>query len=178
VPIRGAYALEEIITLDHLDRLAKLLLTCGLLVTYCYIAELGAALYSDNPRERATYFVHWPFGPFGWLYWTMLVLNVVVPQLFWFSRFRRSLRILFAVSIAVLVGMWIERFVIIVPSLTRGPLPSSWYEFAPTWVDWGLLVGSISVFGVCYLLFLRFVPAAAIGELRRHHFEEAIERRR
>jgi Ni/Fe-hydrogenase subunit HybB-like protein len=177
VPIRRVYALEEIVTLDHLERLAKLLLTCGLLVTYSYIAELGATLYTDDPRERAMYFVHWPFGPFGWLFWTMLVLNVLTPQLFWFARFRRSVGTLFAVSIAVLVGMWIERFVIVVASLARGPLPSSWYDFAPTWVDWGILVGSLSVFGVCYLLFLRFVPAAAIGELRRHHFEDVVEGR-
>src|SRR4051812_37413175 len=107
----------------------------------------------------------------------MLALNVGTPQLFWFERFRRDVRVLFAAAIAILIGMWLERFIIIVSSLTRDALPSSWHDFIPTWVDWGILFGSLSLFGLCFLLFLRFVPSAALGELRRHCFETAVEAR-
>jgi Ni/Fe-hydrogenase subunit HybB-like protein len=176
VPIRAAYKLDGIITLDHFDRVAKLLLTIGLLLTYCYAIELYGASRSADPRERATYFVHWPFGPFGWAYWAMLALNVITPQLFWLRRFRRNTAVLFVSGLAILIGMWIERFVIVVSSLTRGALPSSWHGYVPTWVDWSIFAGSVSLFGFCFLLFLRFIPAAAIGELRRHRFEEHEER--
>ena len=171
VPIRKAYRLEEIITLDHFDRIAKLVLTIGLLLTYCYAVELYGASRSGDPREQATYFVHWPFGPFGWAFWAMLALNVITPQLFWLRRFRRNTAVLFVAGLAILIGMWIERFVIVVSSLTRGALPSSWHGYAPTWVDWSIFAGSACLFGLCFLLFLRFVPAAAIEELRRHRFE-------
>ena len=175
IVVRAAYGLQSIITLDHFDRLARLLLTIGLLITYCYIVELYLAAGSSDPLERATHLVHWPFGPFGWLYWLMLALNVLTPQLFWFGRFRRSVPALFGASIAILVGMWIERFVIIVASLAQGALPSSWFDYVPTWVDWGILAGSLSIFGLVFLLFLRFVPVAAISELRREHFEKAVD---
>jgi molybdopterin-containing oxidoreductase family membrane subunit len=175
VPVRAAYRLDAIITPDHLERLSKLLLTLGLLLAYCYAVELFTAAYSGDPRERATYFVHWPFGPFGWLYWTMLTLNVVTPQLFWFRRCRRSAGVLFGGAVAILVGMWIERFVIVVSSLAQNDLASRSFGYAPTWVDWGILAGSVSLFGAVFLLFLRFVPLAAVSELRREQFHAAQE---
>ena len=171
IPVRGWYGMQTIITIDHLERLAKLLLTVCLLLTYCYTAEFSTAAYGNDPLEHATYFAHWPAGPFGWLFWTMLVLNVVVPQVLWFRRYRRNLNVLAGVAIGVLMGMWLERFIIIVSSLAQGALPSTWHGFVPTWVDWGILVGSLSFFGLCFLLFLRFVPAASMGELRRHRIE-------
>ena len=175
IPVRAAYRLERVITMHHLERLAKLVLTIALLVAYCYAIELFTASYSRDPRDREMHLMHWPFGPFAGFYWAMLVLNVLTPQLFWFGRFRRSTRVLFSVAIAILIGMWLERFVIVVSSLSRAGLPSSWYEYAPTWVDWGILVGSLSIFGLFFLLFLRFVPAAAISELRRDRFEKVVE---
>jgi Ni/Fe-hydrogenase subunit HybB-like protein len=171
IPVRSGYRLEAIITVDHLERLAKLLLAIGLLLTYCYIVETFLATYSSDPRDRAVHLTHWPFGPFGWIYWTMIALNVLTPQVFWFRRCRRSLPVLFGGALAVLIGMWLERFVIVVASLARGALPSSWGDFAPTWTDAGLLFGSLCVFGLFLLLFLRFAPAASLGELRTHHFE-------
>jgi molybdopterin-containing oxidoreductase family membrane subunit len=101
----------------------------------------------------------------------MLVLNVVTPQLFWSARARRSTRVLFPAAVAILVGMWLERFVIVVAALSRGALPSGWHDYAPTWVDLGILAGSVGLFGLLFLLFLRFVPLAPISELRRHRFE-------
>jgi molybdopterin-containing oxidoreductase family membrane subunit len=171
IPVRAAYRFEHLITDRHLDRLAKLLLTMGLLLAYCYVAETCGAALSSDPRERAMHFLYWPLGPFAWVYWTMMSLNVLTPQLFWVARLRRSPAVLFAAGLAILAGMWMERFVIIVSSLSRSALPSSWRGFVPTWVDWGILIGSISVFGLCFLLFLRFVPAVALSELRRHVFE-------
>jgi Ni/Fe-hydrogenase subunit HybB-like protein len=96
---------------------------------------------------------------------------VLTPQLFWVARLRRSPAVLFVAGLAILAGTWMERFIIIVSSLSRSALPSSWHGFVPTWVDWGILIGSMSVFGLCFLLFLRFVPAVALSELRRHRFE-------
>ena len=178
IPVRSAYRLETIITIQHLERLAKLLLTLGLLMAYCYLVELVVAARSDDPLERATHFVHWPFGPFGWLYWLMLVLNVGTPQLFWIPSLRRRVGVLFASGIAILVGMWVERFVIIVSSLAQSALPSSWFGYWPTWVDWGIFVGSLSMFGLVFLLFLRFVPVAEMGGLRFDHFEQSRDQQR
>jgi molybdopterin-containing oxidoreductase family membrane subunit len=175
IAVRAAYRLHDIITLDHLERLAKLLLTMGLIMAYCYAVELFIAASTTDARERAMHFIHWPFGPFGWAYWLMLALNVGTPQLFWFARCRRSIAVLFGASLAILAGMWLERFVIVVSSLARAGLPSSWFDYVPTWVDWGILVGSLSIFGLCFLLFLRFVPVAAISELRRQRSERAME---
>jgi Ni/Fe-hydrogenase subunit HybB-like protein len=175
VPVRAAYRLQSIVTLDHLERLAKLLLTVGLLLAYCYAVELFVASYTSDARERTTYFVHRPFGPFGWLYWSMLALNLLTPQVFWFARCRRRVGVLFGAGVAILLGMWIERFVIVVSSLSQSALPSSWFDYVPTSVDWGILLGSLSLFGLVFLLFLRFVPAVALAELRRHRFEETTE---
>ena len=177
LPIRSAYRLEHIITLDHLDRLAKLLLTIGLLLTYCYIVELFVATYADDPLERAIHLARWPFGTFGWLYWIMMVLNVGTPQLLWSARLRRRPRVLFGAAIAILAGMWLERFVIIVASLAQSALPSSWFGYVPTWVDLGILGGSIGIFGLVFLLFLRFVPAVVLDELRGDRFERTQEER-
>ncbi len=168
--VRALYGLRDIVTLAHLDRLAKLLLTAGLLLTYCYIVELFTAAYSGDPRESATYFNHLPFGPYGRLYALMLALNVLTPQLLWFARCRRSTSVLAAASVAILTGMWLERFIIVVSSLARNDLPSSWFDYVPTWVDWGIFAGSLGIFGMCFLLFLRFVPLAALDELRRDRF--------
>ena len=171
VPIRRAYRLERIMTLDDLERLSTLLLTVGLLLAYCYVVELFLSSQSSDPRERAIHLVHWPFGPYARMYWTMLALNVGAPQLFWSRRLRRNTTALFGASIAILIGMWLERFVIVVSSLSRDGLPAHWHDYTPTWVDAGLLLGSLSVFGLCFLLFLRFVPPVALSELRRDRFE-------
>ncbi|HEY9225282.1 MAG TPA: NrfD/PsrC family molybdoenzyme membrane anchor subunit [Gemmatimonadaceae bacterium] len=167
LPLRRAYALDHVITKRHLDAMAKLTLVMALLLTYSYVVEQFVSWYSRDPSERFTYFVERPRGAYSVLYWIMITCNVVVPQVFWWKQCRTSVRVLFAASAAILVGMWLERFIIIVSSLDRSFLASSWALYRPTWVDLGLLAGSIGQFGFLFLLFVRFVPFVAISEVKR-----------
>ena len=164
--VRAAYRLQDVITAEHLERLAKLALAMGLLLGYCYLVELFTAWYSADPFELRLYFVHRMRGPIATLYWLMIALNVLTPQLFWFRRARRSAPVLLVAGVAILVGMWLERFVIIVGSLARDFLPSSWASYYPTWVDLSILAGSVGFFALLFLLFLRFLPLAALSELQ------------
>jgi molybdopterin-containing oxidoreductase family membrane subunit len=166
LPLRRAFNLYDIVTPTHLDALAKLMLAMGLMLAYSYVIETFMAWYSGNAAERYTYLVARPRGPYAAVYWTMTALNVLTPQLFWSRRMRRSTRVLFAASAGILVGMWLERFVIIVTSLNRDFLTSSWHFYAPTWGDWGILAGSLGLFGLLFLLFARFVPSVAISEVK------------
>jgi molybdopterin-containing oxidoreductase family membrane subunit len=171
LPLRRAYRLEGIVTTRHLDAMAKLMLTMALMLTYAYVVELFASWYSNDPHERFTFLRERPFGTYAVLYWLMLLCNVVTPQLLWWKRCRTSARVLFAASGAILVGMWLERFVIIVTSLHRDFLASSWAFYRPTWVDLGLILGSVGFFGMLFLLFVRFVPFVAIAEMKRLRHE-------
>jgi Ni/Fe-hydrogenase subunit HybB-like protein len=166
VPIRRIFGLQDLITLRHLDNIAKLLLAMSWLLIYSYIVETFMAWYSGDRYERYLYLVHRPFGPYAWLFWLMLAANVVVPQLFWLRGPRTSPPILFAAGALILLGMWVERFIIVVTSLSRDFLPSSWHLYAPTWVDWSILLGSASLFCLLFLLFLRFVPFVSVSELK------------
>ena len=116
-----------------------------------------------------------PLGPYAWLFWIMLAANVLTPQLFWSARLRASPPVLLAASVAILLGMWLERFIIIVASLNRDFLPSSWHFYSPTWVDLSILGGSICFFGLLFLLFVRFVPFIPISELRQLRHELGAE---
>jgi molybdopterin-containing oxidoreductase family membrane subunit len=171
LPLRRAYRLEGIVTTRHLDAMAKLMLTMALMLTYAYVVELFASWYSNDPHERFTFLRERPFGTYAVLYWLMLLCNVATPQLLWWKRCRTSARVLFAASGAILVGMWLERFVIIVTSLHRDFLASSWAFYRPTWVDLGLILGSVGFFGMLFLLFVRFVPFVAIAEMKRLRHE-------
>jgi len=173
LPLRKAYGLEHVITNRHLDAMAKLTLVMGLLLAYAYVVEIFQAWYSQNPHEEFTLLIERPFGTYAVIYWFMIVCNIVAPQLFWWRRCRTSVPVLLAVSAAILVGMWLERFVIIVTSLHRDFLASSWHFYRPTWVDFGLLGGSIGFFGTLFLLFVRFVPMIAISEVKRLRHELA-----
>jgi Ni/Fe-hydrogenase subunit HybB-like protein len=166
LPLRRAFGLYDIITERHLDAIAKLMLAMGLMLTYSYIVEIFISWYSANTPERYTYLFARPFGPYAIVYWAMTILNVGTPELFWVRRFRTNGAVLFLASIGILTGMWIERFVIIVTSLNRDFLTSSWHFYMPTWVDWGLLAGSVGLFGFLFLLFVRFVPAVALSEVK------------
>jgi len=178
LPLRAAYRLEDVITERHLNAMAKLILTMGLLLAYAYVVELFVAWYSGDPNERFTFLHERPFGTYSLIYWIMIACNVVAPHVFWWKRCRTSVAVLFAASLAILVGMWLERFVIIVVSLHRDFLSSSWHFYRPTWVDLGLLFGSIGFFGVLFLLFVRFVPFVAISEVKRLRHELAANRGR
>jgi Ni/Fe-hydrogenase subunit HybB-like protein len=162
---RKVMALERYITLHHLEAMAKILLLTGTMVGFCYMTEFFIAWYSGNPYERAT-FVNRATGPFAWAYWTMICCNLVVPQLLWARRVRTSVPLLFVVSLLVNVGMWFERFVIIVTSLHHDYLPSSWSTYHPTIVEIGILIGSFGLFFTLFLLFVRTLPIIAMWEIK------------
>lgn len=165
IPLRWFFRLEAFITMHHLDNLAKLLLATGLLVTYGYLMEIFHGWYTGSIFEEATLLNRF-FGDYAPLYWTMLLANALVPQLFWFRRARRSLPVLFIVAFIVLIGMWLERFIVVIASLYRDYLPSAWGFFTPTIWDWATLLGSMGLFLTLMFLFVRFLPVISIFEMR------------
>jgi len=162
---RKALGLENIVTLFHFDRMARIMLVTGSIVGYAYSMEFFIAWFSQNPYEQFT-FINRAFGPYWWAYWTMISCNVLSPQVFWFKKARTSMVIHFIVSIFINIGMWFERFTIIVTSLHRDFLPSSWGMFYPTMWDFGLLIGSFGLFFTMFLLFVRFLPVVAAAEVK------------
>jgi Ni/Fe-hydrogenase subunit HybB-like protein len=162
---RWALKLEHLITLKHLENMNKVMLATGTIVGYAYATEFFTAWYSGNPYEMFT-FRNRAFGPYAWAYWIMISCNVLSPQLFWFKKLRNSIPVMFVVTIFINIGMWFERFVIIVTSLHRDFLPSSWGYFHPTWVDICLFAGTIGMFLTLFLLFIRFLPMIAASEVK------------
>jgi len=162
---RKAFRLEHIITLRHFDYMAKIMLLTGTIVGYAYATEFFTAWYSGNPYEVFT-FLNRAGGPYYWAYWTMISCNVISPQIFWFKKARTSIPILFAASIVINIGMWFERFVIIVTSLHRDFLPSAWGYFSPTIWDISCLLGSFGLFFTMFCLFVRFLPMVATAEVK------------
>ena len=163
--LRSYFKLQHIITIHHLELMNKITVATGLMVSYSYLIEYFISWYSGSGFERYA-FMNRTFGHYAWETFAMIACNVLVPQLFWFRRIRRSPRLMFPVVFLVLVGMWFERFVIIVSSLHRDYLPSSWRDYAPTWVDMSLLLGSFGFFFTLVLLFVRFAPVIAVSELK------------
>lgn len=165
IPIRAVYGLEDFITMRHLQNMAKIMLATGLLVAYGYMMETFMAWYSGNEYEE--YMILNRFkGPYSKLYWALIFCNVVVPQLLWSPKIRNNVKALFVISLVVGVGMWLERFVIIVVSLSRDFLPSSWGMFYPTKWDWGMYLGTIGLFLTLLFLFIRLLPMISIFEMR------------
>jgi Ni/Fe-hydrogenase subunit HybB-like protein len=162
---RWAFGLQDVITMRHLDYMAKIIVATGLMVGYAYGVEFFTAWYSGNRYELEA-FRDRAFGDYAWGYWTMVTCNVLVPQVLWFSRARRSLAVLFVSSILINVGMWFERFVIIVTSLHHDFLPSSWRYFRPTMWDVACLVGGFGLFFTLFCLFVRFAPMVAAAEVK------------
>ena len=165
VIVREVFNLKHYITMEHLEQMNKIIMTTGLLVGYAYASEFFIAWYSGSVFERFT-FINRAFGPYWWAYWIMVTCNVGIPQLFWVKKFRRSIPIMFVISLYVNIGMYFERFVIIVTSLHRDFLPSSWALYVPTWVEWGIFFGFMGFFFIFFLLFVRFLPAIAMGEVK------------
>jgi molybdopterin-containing oxidoreductase family membrane subunit len=174
VPARRAFGLEGVITMKHLENMNKVILATGWMVAYGYAMEHFIAWYSKNPYE-AFVFTNRQLGPYAPVYWTMITCNVLVPQIFWSAKARTSLPVMWIASLLVNVGMWTERFIIIVTSLHRAFVPSKWEVYVPTWVDWTLFAGTVGLFGSLFLLFLRFVPAVAASEVKELHAELAHE---
>jgi molybdopterin-containing oxidoreductase family membrane subunit len=162
---RVVFGLEHLITMLHFDRMARLLLLTSIMVAYSYAVELYTAWYSGNPYEIFA-FANRAFGHYAWAYVLMLLGNVLLPHVFWFKRARQSIPILFAVSIFVNVGMWMERFVIVVVSLHRDFMPSSWRNYAPTLWDITTLAGSFGLFFTMFCLFVRYLPMVAMSEVK------------
>jgi len=165
IPLRSIFKLEDLITMRHIDLMCKVTLATGSIVGYAYAMEFFIAWYSGNPNERF-HFLNRALGPYQWAWIPMISCNVLVPQLFWFRKVRYNLVLVFILSILVNVGMWFERFVIIVISLHRDFLPSSWNYYHPTWVDICTYVGTFGLFFTMFLLFIRFLPMIAISEVK------------
>ncbi len=174
IPLRAAYRLEDLITMHHLDNMAKVMLTTGLFVFYGYIMEAFFAWYSANPNEaymmsnRAT-------GPYAPMYWLLLICNGLVPQLLWSPRLRASVPLLFVISLVVSLGMWLERYIIVVTSLHRDFLPSSWGMYSGTIWDWATFIGTVGLFLSLLFLFIRVLPMISIFEMRELVHEEREE---
>ena len=165
IPMRTLFKLEEIITVRHLELMCKVIMATGSIVGYAYGMEFFIAWYGGNPYELYA-FKNRAFGPYWWAYWTMISCNVISPQLFWFRWCRTSPWFIFVVSIFVNIGMWFERFVIVVTSLHRDYLPSSWGYYSPTEVDILTFVGTFGLFMTLFLLFVRYLPAICIFEVK------------
>jgi Ni/Fe-hydrogenase subunit HybB-like protein len=165
IPLRKLYGLEDFITERHLRNSAKVMLATGLIVGYGYMMEAFTAWYSANTYEEFMVMNRF-FGPYAFFYWSLLVCNIVVPQLIWIRRVRHSHLMLFIIAMFVNVGMWLERFIIIPVSLHRDFLPSSWGAYAPTLFDFTMFFGTIGLFFFLLLLFIRFLPVISIFEVR------------
>ncbi len=165
VVMRKTLKLENYITIGHLEVMCKVVTATGMMVGLAYGTEFFIAWYSGSEYERYA-FINRAFGPYWWAYWSMISCNVISPQIFWFKSMRTNPTIIFIVSIFVNIGMWFERFVIIVTSLHRDYITSSWQMFYPTWVDVGVFVGTFGIFFTLFFLFARFLPVIAIAEVK------------
>lgn len=163
--VRKIFDLQHIITLDHLEKMNKIILATGMMVGYAYGMEFFIAWYSGVQAESFV-FINRAFGPYAWAYWIMVSCNVIFPQFFWFRKVRRSIPIMMVIVILVNVGMWFERFVITVTSLSRDFLPSSWAYYKPTIVDIGILLGSFGLFFTLVILFTKSLPVVSISEVK------------
>lgn len=165
IPLRWAYGLQDFVTMRHLENMAKVILATGSMMAYGYAMEVFFAYYSGNRYERYVT-INRAFGPYAWSYWALIGCNIVTVQLLWFQSVRRSVPALFIISLIVNIGMWLERFVIVIISLHRDFLPSSWRIYSPTIWDFMHLLGSIGLFLTLLFLFIRLLPMISIFELR------------
>jgi len=165
IPLRAAYGFEDFITKVHLRNMARVMLATGLVVAYGYMTEIFMGWYSATTYEKYTV-LNRMTGPYAPLFWALILTNVVIPQALWFRRVQESVLPLFVIALIVNTGMWLERFVIIVTSLHRDFLPSSWGRYLPTVWDWGMFLGTIGLFLTLFFVFIRVLPAIAMFEMR------------
>jgi Ni/Fe-hydrogenase subunit HybB-like protein len=163
--VRQSFKLKHIITLNHLEKMNQVMIVTGMIVGYSYATEFFMSWYSGNQFELFTT-INRALGPYAWSFWVMISCNVLAPQFFWFKKIRRSIVPMFIIGVLVNVGMWFERFVIIVTSLSRDYLPSSWGMYIPTVWDTGILIGSFGLFFTLILLFIRSLPVVSISEVK------------
>jgi molybdopterin-containing oxidoreductase family membrane subunit len=165
IPLRKFYGLEDFVTMRHLDNMAKVMLATGLIVAYSYMMETFMAFYSGNSYDQYM-MMNRMTGPYAVVYWVLIASNLLAAQVLWWSKIRRNVLALFIVALVVQTGMWLERFVIVVTSLHRDFLPSSWGMYYPTKWDWTVYLGTIGMFFTLFLLFIRYLPMISIFELR------------
>jgi hypothetical protein len=165
IPLRSVYGLQGMITARHLDLMAKVMLTMGLAVAYGYFCEFFNAWRSGDIYERYVA-VNRVVGPYAAYFWALMACNIVAPQFLWLRRVRHSLVGLFLVALAVNVGMWLERFMIVVTSLHRDFVPSSWGMYHATFWDYSTFVGTMGLFAALLFLFIRFLPMISMTEMR------------
>ena len=166
IPLRKIYGLENMITMHHIENMSKVMLVTGLIVVYGYACEAFFGWYSGNVYERFMLKNRMWYGPYAWSYWALLLCNFIVPQLMWSKKFRRHLGVVFVTCMFVNVGMWLERFVIIVTSLHRDFVPSSWQMYYPTRWDFMTFFGTIGLFLTLMFLFVRVLPMIALFEVK------------
>ena len=175
IPIRRYYGLEDLVTDRHLDIMAKVMLATGIIVAYGYAIETFMAFYSADQYERYM-IMNRMAGPYAGMYWLLIACNIVIPQALWSRRVRRNIPALFVISLVVNVGMWLERFVIVVVSLSRDFIPSAWGMYYPTKWDWATYAGTFGLFFTLFYLFIRFLPMISIVEVRSLVHETAEEK--
>ena len=165
IPMRWAFALQDFITIRHIDNCAKLLLVTGLIVDYSYAMEVFMAWYSGDVFESFLT-ANKAMGPYSWSFWLIILCNVVATQFLWLRQVRQNVMVMFFIAFVIQLGMWTERFVIVVISLHRDFLPSSWGMYYPTFWDYAVLAGTIGLFFFCFLLFAKLIPVISISEMR------------
>lgn len=166
ITMRGLYKMNDFITDSHIDAVCRVLIFISLIMGTAYMTEIFMAWYSASDYETYLFFQTRLFGEYALEFWIMFVANAVVPQLFWFKKMRRNMWVVFTVSIVINIGMWFERFNIVITSLSRDYLPSSWAPYSPTWVEIGFFIGTLGMFIAGVLLFFRYIPMIAISELK------------
>jgi len=173
IPLRKLYGLEDFITLRHLKNMGIVMLATGMIVAYGYLMETFFAWYSGDIYEKYM-MINRMFGPYGWMYWLLILFNILIPQALWIRRVVTNVPALFLIAISVNIGMWLERYVIVVVSLSRDFMPSAWGMYSGTIVDYSVLAGSIGLFVCLMFLFIRVLPMISIFEMRELVHEEAI----
>lgn len=174
IPLRAAYGLKDLVTDRHLDNMAKVMLASGIVVAYGYLMEFFAAWYGGHHIEEFMVSNRMT-GPYAVAFWGLIVSNILIPQLLWSRKLRKNVYFLFGIALVINVGMWLERFVIVVISLHRDYLPSSWDMYVPTVWDWATYIGTIGLFVTLLLLFIRFLPMISIFEMQELAHEQSHE---
>ncbi|HKI88139.1 MAG TPA: NrfD/PsrC family molybdoenzyme membrane anchor subunit, partial [Draconibacterium sp.] len=166
VLMRVLYKMNDFITDSHIDAICRVLIFISLIMGTAYVTEIFLAWYSGSEYEMYTFFHNRIFGDYSYQWWTMFLSNAIVPQLFWFKAVRKKIWVVFIISIIINVGMWFERFNIVVSSLSKDFLPANWATYHPTWVEMGFFIGTLGMFMTGVLLFFRFLPIIAISEIK------------
>jgi Ni/Fe-hydrogenase subunit HybB-like protein len=171
IPLRNLYGLEDFITMRHLKNMGIVMLATGMIVAYGYLIETFMAWYSGDIFEKYM-MMNRMFGPYGWMYWLLVLFNILIPQALWFRRLHTNVFVLFVIAVSVNIGMWLERYVIVVTSLHRDFMPSAWGMYSGTIVDYAVLAGSIGLFVCLLFIFIRVLPMISIFEMRELVHEE------